>query len=154
MIRHAEQMLDSLIDIEELASPAFKIEDDPRVTRVGRFLRRSSLDELPQLWNVLRGEMSLVGPRPEEMRIVKLYNEGQRSRLTMKPGITGLAQINGRNALKWSKRLEYDRYYVENYSLRMDLMVLFKTIQVIFFRKGIILDRNPESVFDLDKQHL
>ncbi len=136
MVRDAEEMLDSLIDLQELSSPAFKIVDDPRVTRVGRFLRRTSLDELPQLWNVLKGEMSLVGPRPEEMRIVKLYDEGQRRRLAMKPGITGPMQVEGRGALALAERVELELDYIDNYRLREDIRILLKTLPAVVSGNG------------------
>ncbi|MCU0508718.1 MAG: sugar transferase [Anaerolineae bacterium] len=105
----AEQALDELVDLDALAEPAFKIPNDPRVTRAGRFLRRWSLDELPQLLNVLRGEMSLVGPRPEEARVVARYTDDQRRRLAVKPGITGPMQVNGRGDLSFEQRLQFDR---------------------------------------------
>jgi len=102
--------------------------DELRLTRVGRFLRATSLDELPELWNVLRGEMSLVGPRPLLPEYLLLYNERQRKRHLMRPGITGWAQVNGRNALSWSERLEMDVWYVENWSLWLDLRILARTV--------------------------
>ena len=100
MVDGAERALDRLVDVDSLPEPAFKIPDDPRITRVGRFLRRWSLDELPQLLNVLRGEMSLVGPRPEEARLVARYTDDQRRRLAVKPGMTGPMQVNGRGDLR------------------------------------------------------
>jgi lipopolysaccharide/colanic/teichoic acid biosynthesis glycosyltransferase len=106
--------------------------DDPRITRVGRWLRRLSLDELPQLINVLRGEMSLIGPRPALLHHVKRYNPRQRRRLEVRPGITGWAQVNGRNSLTWEEKLEFDVEYVERCSLWMDLYILFKTFKVVF----------------------
>lgn len=102
--------------------------DELRLTRVGRFLRATSLDELPELWNVLRGEMSLVGPRPLLPEYLPLYNERQRKRHLMRPGITGWAQVNGRNALSWPERLEMDVWYVENWSLWLDLRILARTV--------------------------
>jgi lipopolysaccharide/colanic/teichoic acid biosynthesis glycosyltransferase len=101
--------------------------DDPRITRVGRFLRRTSLDELPQLLNVLKGNMSLIGPRPEMPFIVETYTEYQRHRLTVLPGITGLWQISGDRALQIHENLEYDLYYIANRSLSLDLAILFQT---------------------------
>lgn len=111
-------------------------QDDPRITRVGRFLRRTSLDELPQVINVLKGEMSIVGPRPEMPFIVEKYNEWQRKRLEVKPGITGLWQIMGRKDLPLHENLEYDFYYIRNRSFLLDLVILFKTIPAILSRKG------------------
>ena len=105
---------------------------DPRITRVGRVLRRLSLDELPQLWNVVRGEMSLVGPRPTLAYQVERYSPRQRRRLEVKPGITGWAQVHGRAALPWDERIELDVWYVENRSAWLDLEILAKTPAALF----------------------
>ncbi len=105
---------------------------DPRITRVGRVLRRLSLDELPQLWNVLRGEMSLVGPRPTLRYQVDSYTEHQRRRLEVKPGLTGWAQVNGRAGLPWPERIEFDVWYVEHRSPRVDLEILARTPLALF----------------------
>jgi lipopolysaccharide/colanic/teichoic acid biosynthesis glycosyltransferase len=105
---------------------------DPRITRAGRVLRRLSIDELPQLWNVLRGEMSLVGPRPTLRYQVDRYDERQRSRLDVKPGLTGWAQVNGRAALPWDERIEFDLWYVEHRSTRLDLKILVRTPVALF----------------------
>jgi lipopolysaccharide/colanic/teichoic acid biosynthesis glycosyltransferase len=102
--------------------------DDPRITRVGALLRRTSLDELPNLWNVLRGEMSLIGPRPTVPEQVAVYTERQRGRLRIRPGITGWAQVNGRAALPWGRRIELDLYYIEHRSLWLDLRILARTV--------------------------
>ena len=110
---------------------------DPRITRVGHFLRRWSVDELPQLWNVLRGEMSLVGPRPTFVEVAVKYSAEQSRRLEMRPGLTGLAQVQGRNALAWAERIRLDIFYVEHYSLWMDCKVLLRTIPVLFRRDGV-----------------
>jgi lipopolysaccharide/colanic/teichoic acid biosynthesis glycosyltransferase len=136
MVWNAEDMLPSMVDIDRLSSPAFKIENDPRVTRVGRLLRRTSIDELPQLWNVLKGDMSLVGPRPEETRIVSLYDEEQRARLVMKPGITGPMQIDGRGALGFEDRLEKELEYIERFTLWGDVVILAKTLPAVLRGKG------------------
>jgi lipopolysaccharide/colanic/teichoic acid biosynthesis glycosyltransferase len=106
--------------------------DDPRITRAGRILRRLSIDELPQLWNVLRGEMSLVGPRPTLRYQVERYDERQRRRLDVKPGLTGWAQVNGRAALPWDERIELDLWYVEHRSPRLDLKILALTPLALF----------------------
>jgi exopolysaccharide biosynthesis polyprenyl glycosylphosphotransferase len=127
MITDAEQRLPELIDLASLEQPAFKIPNDPRVTRIGRLLRRTSLDELPQLINVLRGQMSLVGPRPEEEAVVALYDERQRARLAVKPGITGPMQVYGRSDLTFEERLAMERDYLDNLSLVTDLMILLRT---------------------------
>ncbi|MGQ9733011.1 MAG: sugar transferase, partial [Candidatus Zipacnadales bacterium] len=111
-------------------------EEDARITSVGRWLRRSSLDELPQLWNVLRGEMSLVGPRPEMPFIVEQYEPWQRRRLDVKPGLTGLWQILGRKDLPLRDNIEYDFYYIRNRSLTLDLVILLKTIGVVLRGRG------------------
>jgi exopolysaccharide biosynthesis polyprenyl glycosylphosphotransferase len=131
MVVDAEQRLPELIDVASLDQPAFKIRDDPRVTRVGRFLRRMSLDELPQLFNVLRGDMSLVGPRPEEVAIVALYDERQRGRLAVKPGVTGPMQVYGRSDLTFEERLAMERDYLDNLSLLTDRAILLRTPRAI-----------------------
>jgi len=111
--------------------------NEQRKTRFGNFLRRASLDELPELINVLRGEMSLVGPRPLLMEYVPLFSPRQAMRMDVKPGITGWAQINGRNALSWEDRFELDVWYVENQSLFLDLRILFRTISIVLLRKDV-----------------
>jgi lipopolysaccharide/colanic/teichoic acid biosynthesis glycosyltransferase len=137
MVDGAECRLDALVDLTQLAKePAFKLADDPRVTRVGRILRRTSLDELPQFYNVLRGEMSLVGPRPEEERVVQLYSDFHRRRLAVKPGLTGPMQVSGRGDLPFSDRLQLELDYIDHYSLRLDLSILLRTVPVILQTKG------------------
>lgn len=136
MVQNAEELLEDLIDLDELEQPAFKIKDDPRVTRVGRFLRRTSLDELPQLLNVLKGEMSLVGPRPEEVRIVQKYDSWQRQRLLVKPGMTGSMQISGRADLSLDERVKLELAYVENYSLLQDIKILLRTVPAVLLGRG------------------
>jgi len=111
--------------------------DDPRVTPLGRVLRQWSVDELPQLWNVLRGEMSVVGPRPDEVLALELYTGRQRRKLEMRPGLTGLATVNGRNSIPWPERLEWDVQYVESFSLKLDLIILWRTARVVLRREGI-----------------
>lgn len=111
--------------------------DDQRLTRFGQFLRSSSLDELPELWNVLKGEMSLVGPRPLLMEYLPLYNERQAKRHLVRPGVTGWAQINGRNALSWDEKFELDVWYVENRTLWLDIKILFLTVWKVVRRDGI-----------------
>jgi lipopolysaccharide/colanic/teichoic acid biosynthesis glycosyltransferase len=109
---------------------------DPRITPYGAWLRVTSIDELPQLWNVLKGEMSLVGPRPEMPFIVEQYDEWQRRRLTVKPGITGLWQILGRKDLPMHENLQYDFYYIRNRSLALDLSILVRTVGAVLSRRG------------------
>jgi lipopolysaccharide/colanic/teichoic acid biosynthesis glycosyltransferase len=110
---------------------------DSRITRMGSFLRRTSLDELPNLWNVARGEMSIIGPRPTLRHQVDAYTERQRGRLSVKPGITGWAQVNGRAALPWPQRIELDLWYVEHRSLRLDLEILRRTVGIVRGGGGI-----------------
>ncbi len=117
--------------------------DDDRITRVGQFLRSTSLDEIPQLFNVLKGEMSLVGPRPTLRYQVERYNEVQRRRLLVKPGITGWAQINGRNAIPWEERIRLDVWYVDNWSLGLDLKILARTLKTVLRREGLY---GPEGI--------
>lgn len=125
--------------------------DAERLTRFGRFLRGSSLDELPELFNVLKGDMSLVGPRPLLMRYLPYYSKRERLRHTVRPGITGWAQVNGRNLLGWDQRLECDAWYVENRSFKMDLLILARTLTAVFRRKGMVAD--PRSVMlNLDEE--
>ena len=128
MFRNAEDRLPELIDIDALRQPAFKLRDDPRVTRVGRVLRRFSLDELPQLWNVLRGEMSIVGPRPEELALVERYQPEHLFRLQVKPGMTGPMQVFGRAELSFEERLAVELDYVERISLARDFWILLQTL--------------------------
>ena len=132
----AEARLDEVVDLSNLAEPAFKVRNDPRVTRVGRFLRRTSLDELPQLINVLTGHMSLVGPRPEESAVVELYDERQRVRLAAKPGLTGPMQVYGRGDLSFEERLAIERDYLENPSILSDLAIILRTPRAVIRGDG------------------
>lgn len=125
-----------LVARDALAAGVFKVRDDPRVTRVGRFLRRASLDELPNLWNVLRGEMSIVGPRPEQPFIVAEYQPWQRRRTHIRPGMTGWWQVNGRGDYPMHQHTDYDLYYVENYSLMLDLRILGRTVGAVISGRG------------------
>jgi len=111
--------------------------DDPRITGIGRFLRKTSLDELPQLWNVLRGEMSIVGPRPDQVDQLQYYTAAEKAKLRVKPGLTGLAQINGRNGIPWQARKALDVDYVNRQSLALDVLILVKTIPYVLFRSGV-----------------
>ena len=111
--------------------------DAQRLTRLGRFLRASSLDELPELWNVLKGEMSLVGPRPLLMEYLPLYSPEQARRHELRPGVTGWAQVNGRNAISWDQKFALDVWYVENRSLWLDLKIIWLTLRKVFRREGI-----------------
>lgn len=136
MVIDAESRLDGLREQDEGNGVLFKIKADPRVTGVGRILRKYSLDELPQLWNVILGDMSLIGPRPPLEREVDSYESHVNRRLLIKPGITGLWQVNGRSALSWEESVRYDLYYVENWSLTGDFVILLKTVKAVFTRDG------------------
>lgn len=111
--------------------------DGERLTGIGKFIRKTSLDELPQLWNVLKGDMSLVGPRPLLVQYLPLYTSEQKRRHLVKPGITGWAQVNGRNAISWEKKFELDVWYVDHISFLLDLKILFFTVKKVFVREGI-----------------
>lgn len=115
----------------------YPLADANRLTLVGKFIRKTSLDEIPQLLNVIKGDMSLIGPRPLLVEYLPLYNEIQKLRHSVKPGITGWAQANGRNALSWEKKFEYDVWYVNNLSFSMDLKILFLTVKKVFRSEGI-----------------
>jgi lipopolysaccharide/colanic/teichoic acid biosynthesis glycosyltransferase len=136
MVVGAEEQVGQVLASNPLSGPVFKIPNDPRVTRVGHFLRRWSMDELPQLWNVLRGAMSLVGPRPEELWIVERYNDRQRVRLAFKPGLTGPMQVYGRGSLDMDARLDLELDYIRYYSLKEDLKILARTIPAVVSGRG------------------
>jgi exopolysaccharide biosynthesis polyprenyl glycosylphosphotransferase len=137
MIKNAHQLKPSLLKYNERVGPLFKMKNDPRVTKIGRILRRWSIDELPQLVNVLKGEMSLVGPRPHEPEEVVQYRKEHKQLLTIKPGITGLAQISGRSEIPFDEEAKLDIYYIENWSFGFDLQILIKTIPVVLSRKNV-----------------
>jgi exopolysaccharide biosynthesis polyprenyl glycosylphosphotransferase len=136
MVVDAEKRKAELAALNEADGPLFKIRSDPRITRVGRFLRQSSLDELPQLLNVLRGEMSLVGPRPGLPEEVDQYDPWHRRRLEVTPGLTGLWQVLGRSDTSFDEMVRLDIFYTENWSVGMDLQILLKTIPVVLIGKG------------------
>ena len=136
MVSGAEGQLDGLLDQNEASGPLFKMVNDPRVTRVGKWLRRASLDELPQLWNVLRGEMSLVGPRPALPRETVEWAPELHERLRVKPGITGMWQVNGRSNNSFDQYVRLDLFYVDNWSLLRDLAILARTVPAVFKRDG------------------
>jgi len=125
----------SMLDVSD--SHGKPLSDEARLTRFGKFLRATSMDEPPELWNVIKGEMSLVGPRPLLMEYLPLYNEEQFRRHDVRPGITGWAQINGRNAISWEEKFNLDLWYVDNQSFWLDVEILFLTIKKVFFREGI-----------------
>jgi exopolysaccharide biosynthesis polyprenyl glycosylphosphotransferase len=138
MTTDAEMRQAELAVHNQMEGPVFKIENDPRITSIGRFLRRTSLDELPQLWNVFKGEMSLVGPRPLPLyEVEKFESVAQRRRLSMKPGLTCLWQISGRNQIqKFEDWVRLDLQYIDNWSLWLDLEILLKTVPVVLFAHG------------------
>jgi len=136
MIEDAHERLGEVSHLNEMSGPVFKAKDDPRITAVGRILRKFSLDELPQLWNVLRGDMSLVGPRPPIPEEVRSYHRWQRRRLSMKPGLTCLWQINGRNNVDFDRWMQLDLQYIDNWSPSLDLKILLRTIPAVLSGRG------------------
>jgi lipopolysaccharide/colanic/teichoic acid biosynthesis glycosyltransferase len=139
MVVNAAALLESLENRNEANGPIFKIKDDPRITPVGRFLRRTSLDELPQLWNVLLGDMSLVGPRPMSVRDVSLFSEAQlMRRFSVRPGITGSWQVAGRSSLSFDQWVTLDFTYIDQWSLSLDFKILAKTVPAVLKRSGAV----------------
>jgi len=132
----AEALKSALAPFNEMDGPAFKLTNDPRVTPLGRWLRKTSLDELPQLLNILRGEMSFVGPRPAVLDEVRRYEPWQRRRLSMPPGLTCLWQVSGRNELTFDEWMRLDLEYIDNWSLWLDLRIVFKTIPAVVLGRG------------------
>lgn len=132
MVHNAEELLENLMEKNEQTGPVFKIKEDPRITRVGKFIRKTSIDELPQLFNVLRGDMSLVGPRPPIPREVEQYTAYQMQRLGVKPGLTCLWQVGGRNSVDFDGWVELDIEYIKNRSLWLDIKLIIKTVFVLF----------------------
>ena len=130
-------------DLRNADGSTYSHPEDPRTTSIGRWLRRTSLDELPQLWNVLRGDMSVVGPRPELPDQLRYYSPADLVRLEVRPGITGLAQVNGRNALTWEQRRLLDRKYVTSRSLWGDLVILWRTVPGVLSGRGVFVDARP-----------
>ena len=137
MCPNAEAKLDDLLDKNEMDGPVFKIKDDPRITRVGKFIRKTSIDELPQFYNVLKGDMSLVGTRPPTVDEFRQYESHQKRRLSAKPGITGLWQVSGRNEIKdFEDVVKLDVQYIDNWSIGLDIKIILKTIKVVFEKGG------------------
>jgi lipopolysaccharide/colanic/teichoic acid biosynthesis glycosyltransferase len=133
---NADQLKKSLLDQNEMGGITFKMQKDPRITSIGAFLRKSSIDELPQLWCVLKGEMSIVGPRPPLPEEVALYSPRERVRLDITPGITCLWQVSGRSQIPFNEQVQLDRQYIESHSLWGDLKILFRTIPAVLFGRG------------------
>jgi len=140
MVRNSHAALDEFLSVNDMARTEWdtfqKLEKDPRITPIGQFIRRMSLDELPQFWNVLKGDMSLVGPRPCMERQRSLYGSHWHHYCAMRPGITGLWQVSGRNRLSYAKRVELDALYVDNWSLMLDIKILFKTVRTVITGEG------------------
>ncbi|MDT2988009.1 sugar transferase [Enterococcus casseliflavus] len=132
----AEEKLALLLEHNEVDGAMFKMKDDPRVTKIGKFIRKTSIDELPQLWNVLKGEMSLVGPRPPVIREVHEYSEYDKQRLYVKPGCTGLWQVSGRNHVGFEQMVQMDLEYIKSQNLLFDIEIIFKTVLVIVRPNG------------------
>ena len=137
MYMDAEEKKKALLAQNEMDGLMFKMEDDPRVTKVGKFIRKTSIDELPQFYNILIGDMSLVGTRPPTVDEFEKYNLNYRRRLSITPGLTGMWQVNGRsNVLSFDEVVKYDLEYIDNWSLRLDFKILLQTVGVVLFRKG------------------
>lgn len=132
----AEEKLADLLKHNEVEGAMFKMKDDPRITKIGKFIRKTSIDELPQLWNVLKGDMSLVGPRPPLLREVAEYTEYDKQRLLVKPGCTGLWQVSGRNEVGFDEMVELDIRYIQNLSISNDIKIIFKTVIIMIKPNG------------------
>jgi lipopolysaccharide/colanic/teichoic acid biosynthesis glycosyltransferase len=136
MVIDAEARLKELQQKNEMSGPVFKMTDDPRITTIGKFLRKTSLDEFPQFWNVLKGDMSIVGPRPPLPAEVHQYEPWQRRRLSMNPGITCIWQVSGRNSIGFEEWMGLDLRYIDNWSLWLDFKILFQTFNAVFNATG------------------
>ncbi|MDF2037697.1 sugar transferase [Cytobacillus oceanisediminis] len=136
MVSDAEEKLKDLLQYNEVSGAMFKMKDDPRITKIGRFIRKTSIDELPQLLNVIKGDMSLVGPRPPLPREVKEYSTYDKQRLIVTPGCTGLWQVSGRNSLGFKEMVELDLEYISNQNIVFDLRIIFKTVFMLFGSKN------------------
>lgn len=133
MVSNAEELLDKLLEQNEISGAMFKMKEDPRITKIGKFIRKTSIDELPQLWNVVRGEMSLVGPRPALPREVMQYSSYDKLRLRVSPGCTGLWQVSGRNNLSFQEMLALDLEYIERRGIWLDVKVMLRTVKIMVF---------------------
>ena len=132
-------------DLRNEDGSTFNSDNDPRVTKVGKILRKTSLDELPQILNILKGEMSFIGPRPDLPDHYELYSEADKKKLTVRPGVTGYAQANGRNSNSWAQRIAMDIFYIENFSLLMDVKILFKTVFSVLRQEGVNKHSNSKE---------
>jgi exopolysaccharide biosynthesis polyprenyl glycosylphosphotransferase len=136
MVTNAEELKEKLLAQNEQTGPVFKMQNDPRITGIGRFIRKYSIDELPQLINILRGDMTIVGPRPALPKEVLLYKSWQRRRLSMRPGLTCYWQVSGRNSIGFEEWMRLDLLYVDNWSIRLDFKLILETIPVVLYGKG------------------
>lgn len=137
MYVNAEEMLEDLLKENEMDGPAFKMKDDPRITKVGKFIRKTSIDELPQLWNILKGDMSIVGPRPALPREVELYNDRQMQRMYVQPGLTCYWQVQpNRNDISFDEWMQLDLKYIEERSFLVDWKIIFLTVKTVFTKQG------------------
>ena len=136
MVTDAEKLKDELAKQNEVDGPVFKMKNDPRITKIGHFLRRTSLDELPQFFNVLKGDMSVVGPRPPVPKEVKQYERWQLRRLSVKPGITCIWQVSGRNNISFEEWMRLDLQYIDTWSLRLDFILILRTIKTVLISDG------------------
>lgn len=137
---------------EKLGTGLKTAERDPRITKIGNYLRKLSVDELPQLINILKGDMSFIGPRPAPVQHLEEYSESERGRLEVLPGITGWAQVNGRNKLTWPERIEKDIWYVQNISIWLDTKILFMTLKVVLLSEGVYSGRNDSKVEEVNRK--
>ena len=155
MVSNAEELKEKLLEQNEMSGPMFKMKDDPRITKVGKFIRKTSIDELPQLINVLKGDMSLIGPRPPLVYHPWTYNEyteEQKRMFDARPGITGWAQINGRKTVEWNKRIELNVWYVDHISFLLDIKIFFKTILKIFTNENNLNEAKTIEVKPFTKE--
>ena len=139
-----------IVNAENMGEKWGYAKNDPRITKVGNLLRNTSLDEIPQIFNILKGEMSIIGPRPGLKYQVEKYNDFQKQRLLVKPGVTGWAQVNGRHELKWSQKIELDVWYIKNWSIWLDLRIFIKTIFIVLSRKGVASEQISAEMEDFD----
>jgi exopolysaccharide biosynthesis polyprenyl glycosylphosphotransferase len=136
MVADAEELKARIAHLNEMGGPVFKIKKDPRITKIGAFIRKTSIDELPQLFNIIAGDMSIVGPRPALPSEVAQYAPWQRRRLSVKPGLTGLWQVSGRNQVDFDEWMQLDLEYIDSWSLWLDIKIILKTVPVVLLRKG------------------